>query len=425
MFNFSNYLSASDALLLAVFFLLILVSCAFLRVRRYHINLYRRNQRDKDELTSILAESEGRVRTGMESSLIRIQENLSSLQTDIAEHLQTGIAEQSERFLSNIDDLRGDLRNVCIESERLSSKLIEVEKLNHSLLKLMTQNGEKLYELENVLMSGQRTLMLEVLEGGILPKIDALLQSSRFQVRGIKQIPELLKEKNNKFTDKTSQKTLKHRLIDKGEPLNILVAGMRHSGSTALFNAIRYIFESSGIEYQSGYSETDEFKKLVIHTDSVRIIKAHEMRDDLVDSADFIFTTKRDLRDTVASASRRNFKLLNQLGGCINYGKYNCMLHMLWNGYSNFEFDFENYIENEVNELERIINFMGLAGVDVEKIAYLIRNIPTNQYEKTLLSEEHQTDKERKLNYTHTLSAEQIRSITSNHLHWLENYGYV
>ncbi|WPL15274.1 hypothetical protein Thiowin_00159 [Thiorhodovibrio winogradskyi] len=91
-----------------------------------------------------------------------------------------------------------------------------------------------------------------------------------------------------------------HARLAQGKATIIVVAGMRHSGSTALFNVLRLALKESGINFNSGYSENIDLDNM--SKTPVLLIKTHELRDDIKLRADYVFTTVRDLRDTIASA---------------------------------------------------------------------------------------------------------------------------
>lgn len=208
-----------------------------------------------------------------------------------------------------------------------------------------------------------------------------------------------------------------------GERLVILVSGMRHSGSTALFNVLRLGLESQGIPFESGYTEKFDVDSVHQKSKGIFLLKTHEYRDDVAELADFIFTTKRDLRDTVASAVRRQFPLCDRLSP-VEYGKYNRQLWEIWSVKGNYEFQYERYIQGPIEVLSDVLNRVGLEGCDANSIYREINNLPTDKYDVTLLSPTHITDPERKLTYRDTLTPEQVALINRNNSRWLGVHGY-
>lgn len=206
----------------------------------------------------------------------------------------------------------------------------------------------------------------------------------------------------------------------------IIIAGMRHSGSTALFNIIRLLLKENDINYLGCYSEHgDCILNISQKTNNIRLIKTHEFRDDVINLADFIFTTRRDLRDTVASAKRRQFPLMKNLGGAVEYAKYNRSLHSLWAGNSNYEFIYENFIKSPLQVINEILTLMGYKEDNLsKKILSGILFLPTDNYKETLLSSSHITDPKRILSFYDSLTNQEINTINSHHQDWLNLYNY-
>jgi hypothetical protein len=230
---------------------------------------------------------------------------------------------------------------------------------------------------------------------------------------------------NDSLAGQNNTPTIRQKIIEHNQPVTIVVAGMRHSGSTAIFNLIRFLFEQYNIDFESGYSEYKEYENMSIRSDKVRIIKTHELRDDVQLAADFIITARRDLRDTVASAVRRDFKMLKQLGSLANYAKYNRALHDLWSQKTNFEVIYDDFKKNEHATVGALCESLGFADTSIEALLSLINNIPKDQYADTLLTDSHITDPSNKLTYCDTLSKEDIMLIEQQNFHWLAQYEYI
>src|SRR3546814_19142334 len=101
----------------------------------------------------------------------------------------------------------------------------------------------------------------------------------------------------------------------------IVIAGMRHSGSTAIFNIVRLALKQRGVDFASFYSEAAQAERLHDPDCPLLLIKTHEFRDDVASRASMVITTRRDLRDTVASAQRRKFTTYERLNGPGEYAK--------------------------------------------------------------------------------------------------------
>lgn len=204
----------------------------------------------------------------------------------------------------------------------------------------------------------------------------------------------------------------------------LLVAGMRHSGSTALFNILRLSLEQIGVMLVSGYSERLDLLSIEESEFEQLLVKTHEPRDDILGIADIIITTKRDLRETVASATRRKFNILTQLGSAVEYAKYNRLLHEYWSRKSDYEFSYEAFIQQPEEAISKVLEFLKIDGVDIPAVLHQIQNLPTDNYKETLLSPEHITDPERKLSFSETLTTRDIIEIERNSYVWLTDNGY-
>ncbi|MNM35183.1 hypothetical protein D3C81_458700 [compost metagenome] len=206
--------------------------------------------------------------------------------------------------------------------------------------------------------------------------------------------------------------------------VSVVVAGMRHSGSTALFNIVREAMELAELRFESFYSEGAGGELFDDPEQGLLLIKTHEFRDDVASRATVVLNTRRDLRDTVASAKRRGFPLMQRVGGVTEYAKYNRTLHEMWFPRGDYEFVYEDYISHPEREIRRVLEFLGLDVINAGRISKDVQNLPTDQYSKLLLSPLHITDPERILSYRDSLTAEEIKTIQMNHGGWLRRHGY-
>ncbi len=204
----------------------------------------------------------------------------------------------------------------------------------------------------------------------------------------------------------------------------IVVAGMRHSGSTALFNIIRLTLLKADIDVISFYSEHKSSLPDEDKSNRVFLIKTHEFRDDIACSNDLIMTTRRDLRNTVASAVRRGFSLVERIGNPVEYAKYNRTLHDVWLPLSDYVFIYENFIKDPIVTIKEVIELVDIKNIDANEIHEELLALPLDQYDITLLSKSHITDPQQKLSFNDTLDLKTIKKINSDHALWLDNYGY-
>lgn len=199
---------------------------------------------------------------------------------------------------------------------------------------------------------------------------------------------------------------------------------MRHSGSTALFNILRLSYESIGKKVLSDYCERMDLLSVDFNDYDVVLIKIHEPRDDIVELADVVITTTRDLRNTVASAVRRDFYLLKQLNSVVEYSKYNRLIHSFWESSSDYNFVYEKFIKDGLKEIENLLNFLDIKGAIISDIYEAISDLPTDDYSTTLLTPQHITDPERKESFSSTLELKDIIEIERNNYAWLINNEY-
>lgn len=213
--------------------------------------------------------------------------------------------------------------------------------------------------------------------------------------------------------------------ITSSEPVSIVVAGMRHSGSTALFNLIRLALDREGIAYTAGYSENAEHQQAFAKTGFLKLIKTHEFRDDIAHARCLVITTRRDLRDSVASAKRRKFPMLERLGGDVEYAKYNRALHDIWLPHSDYVFVYERFMSAPIEQTRMLLEFLGLEQASAKELYKAVSALPTDEYQKTLLSPTHITDPEHNKTYLDTLTPSVVAKINSDHALWLSRHGYL
>lgn len=218
------------------------------------------------------------------------------------------------------------------------------------------------------------------------------------------------------------------------KPKVILVVGMCQSGSTLLFNILRFMLEKKYQVYSCHYSDYDHDK--ACYADYV-IIKTHKHHIKLHSMADFIFTTKRDLRDTISSAKKRWPKTFNTTQKLIDRGHYNIHLLDIWKEYANYIFKYEAYFSNEDKIIREIGKHLNVKDIDTETIVkqtlelYYLSDLPKKDnfdnetYCKTLLSKHHNTSNGKIGSYRDVLKEDDIIEIENTHKEWLIHNGYL
>ncbi len=106
------------------------------------------------------------------------------------------------------------------------------------------------------------------------------------------------------------------------KPLLITIGGMTKSGSTGLFNLVRWICEENNIRVASFLGKN--YLKGADQYD-VLVQKTHHVFD--WERADIILAPKRDVRDCVASKRRRSPRVVEGIKGCFVAGFHNIYLH--------------------------------------------------------------------------------------------------
>ena len=321
---------------------------------------------------------------------------IKSLQLSHAQLLSIGINQLKNSHFESAKTAFEKLGEDQVMDENLSLKLQEIV-LNSSLKDICAQPSQSESWVESIKQF----------------KLD--LQSAR----------KATEQPTNKLQDSNSShwKNLKILLQEKSNPV-ILVAGMRHSGSTALFNIVRLGLKYASRKHTANYSEYIEPKIIKREAGLTHLIKIHDFRNDYFKQADIVITSRRDLRDTIASAKRRDFSMLNKLGGEVLYARHNRLLHETWHQRSDYEMSYDDFIEDMCLEIEKILRVVGIDANLASLVLAELKVLPTNQYEKTLLSATHITDPGRIYSYDVSLQKDTVRRINEENDDWLENFGY-
>jgi len=147
--------------------------------------------------------------------------------------------------------------------------------------------------------------------------------------------------------------------------LNIILAGIPRSGSTRLFNIVRLgLLQHFPAEYLNCHWITTFQHKENCHN----LLKVHVFDQRWIDYADFVFTTKRDIRYIAASAYEHNLKKANcTIDGVIKSMHSVLEMHALWNEHSDFEVVYEKFDDHSEEIINGIFSKIGLP-VDVKKV---------------------------------------------------------
>tara|TARA_Y100000034_G_scaffold42710_1_gene52275 strand:+ start:13093 stop:13857 length:765 start_codon:yes stop_codon:yes gene_type:complete len=146
---------------------------------------------------------------------------------------------------------------------------------------------------------------------------------------------------------------------------------MHRSGSTWLYNTLRHIFI---LNQQSVYgcfsTHYDASNKKDIH-----IIKTHRFKKRLLEIADFIFLTRRDPRDIVASAVKRKLILETDALKYLNNVFYK--EYYPWQGELDLEIVYEKMTNNKPLYTKKIAEILSVETAPTE-ICKVVENLTTD-----------------------------------------------
>jgi len=208
---------------------------------------------------------------------------------------------------------------------------------------------------------------------------------------------------------------------------------MEQSGSTLLYNLIRYAYIHSDGYKVYGVVE-DQYDPLSpkAQESNIHIRKGHEYRKRLIKWADLIFVTKRDIRDCIASRRRKR--------DIPSPGLYTTRwcLHLIsayekWMKHANFEFCYEKYKNNSAQEAQRILDVLNISDVNPNELVefdhYLLRmsgrKLDKIGFQNILMKRNIITNKGKIGAYKDLLSQKEIIKINKKFGGWLSQHGYL
>jgi len=220
----------------------------------------------------------------------------------------------------------------------------------------------------------------------------------------------------------------------------VTIAGMRQSGSTLLYNVVFFLYQAHGIEFDCGYisrfDALDQSKRL--------LVKSHEYEPRVHDGA-FIISTRRDVRDAVASRFRRaesGGRPITRIGAqsALSWANRQIALHAAFQPRAQFEFVYEDYKLDPAGVVHRIQEILfdradsAIAKEAIQRAETLHKQDATPQtsahgdggeFDRHLLSKSHVTNGGIVGGYRSTLTAAEIADIEGAHGGWLRRYGYL
>lgn len=206
--------------------------------------------------------------------------------------------------------------------------------------------------------------------------------------------------------------------------ISIIIGSMPRSGSTWLFNCVKFLYKSVGkCPYSSWIGDFQDS-----HCANVRIVKAHEPSDvsRLLFSPSIILSTRRDIRYIAASLIRMGWDepdehFFEQLNRIV------FVMHKYWSDISDYEVDYNDII---LQPMMVINHLSGLLEIDlsIEKKKNIISELDSLRSPKvfdreTQLHPFHRSSK--KVHFSRVLSKKQLDYIHNTFRLWLEKYNYV
>jgi len=203
----------------------------------------------------------------------------------------------------------------------------------------------------------------------------------------------------------------------------IICAGMHRSGSTWLYNVVRYCFMNAGCRTYGDYAK----KYNASIPADVHVLKLHPFKQHYCDRAEHIFTTVRDLRDIVASMIRFNITRPTPRDVAHCTEKLINREYAAWAPYSSLETRYEDMTRDRPAAIAAILRVLDLPDVDpvevhrdVEKLTMMA--LPDLD-RSTQLWPRHLTNG-RTGSYAETLSPELVKVVENIGGSWLTEHGY-
>lgn len=139
-------------------------------------------------------------------------------------------------------------------------------------------------------------------------------------------------------------------------PHLVLAAGMARTGSTWLYNAVRYCFLCGGRSVYGAYVDAYE---PAIEAD-VHVVKVHNFDGDLQRGAHIIVTTRRDLRDVAASMVRKGWVSDDPMALDIYLRQTLVLQHDAWRRHSDLEVDYEEIVRDPTTAVRRMVGILAV-----------------------------------------------------------------
>ena len=205
--------------------------------------------------------------------------------------------------------------------------------------------------------------------------------------------------------------------------MRVVAAGMHRSGSTLLYNVLRMILSQDSTVYSAFLNLSYDAAEAAEYDHQV--IKVHRFNSAVAKTADFIFMTRRDLRDVAASSVRH--KKLSPLPTptvvyCVKVMRRE---HDPWLPHVSMVIPYHLMMQDKVKCIRRIAAMLKQEVNAAEVHASVEALKSTNMFDPvTQLHPNHITDG-RVGSYRETLPQASVDAINLRCKSWLKKYGYL
>lgn len=204
---------------------------------------------------------------------------------------------------------------------------------------------------------------------------------------------------------------------------------MPRSASTWLYNAVRLLSEQAGGEVSAGWIE-DLCAKAPPACEDL-IVKIHTADPKLAAQANFIFTSRRDLRDV--GASIRDMGWAKSDKGILRQVAKARRAHGFWSARADLDLDYRDMLTKPFELIGRIAAVLRIpvdaaAVGEIDSVLNGLAADPSRMTEQhdalTLMHATHRFDG-RAGSWRDRLSREAARRIEEEHRDWLSAFGYL
>lgn len=206
----------------------------------------------------------------------------------------------------------------------------------------------------------------------------------------------------------------------------IAVAGMPRSGSTLMYNLARLALERAGHKVHGVWIE--DFAADRIGTADTVLVKVHRSHPALLERADVVLTSRRDLRDIARSLVQMKFA--PTLDIAVERLPAQIADHAFWAGKAALDIRYEDLLERGSEAVRTLCAALGLNLADAEMAALwqdanALPEPGVGRYDGvTLLHPRHRAGGGHAQGWKSELPATLVRAIEDRHGDWLTRNGY-